>query len=78
MTLLDQLIQLAKEIENVEPIDWGYVALDEDATYDLLGNSVLDMYLNMDKDDREMVMLATVVKLVVENFVLTTKLMTDT
>lgn len=70
MNLVDQLIELAKEIETEDPIDFGMLRVDEDVAYTLMATSVLEMYLNNDKDTREMILLATVVKLTVENFCL--------
>lgn len=75
MDLTYKLISLAKEIESEDPIDWGMVRLDEDQTYELMANNVLEMYLGADKESRDIVMLATVVKLTVENFVLNLKLL---
>ncbi len=70
MNLVDQLVELAKEIESEDPIDFGMLNVDEDVAYRLMATNVLEMYLNNDKDDRDMILLATVVKLTVENFCL--------
>ena len=70
MTLVKQLVELAKEIETEDPIDFGMLRVDEDVAFGLMATSVLEMYLNNDPEDRDMILLATVVKLTVENFCL--------
>jgi hypothetical protein len=70
MNLVEQLVELAKEIETEDPIDFGMLRVDEDVAFTLMATSVLEMYLNNDPEDRDMILLATVVKLTVENFCL--------
>jgi len=74
VNLVEQLVLIAEEIETADPIDWGMLEIDEHDAYTLMATGVLDNYLATDPDDRDMVMLATVVKLTVENFVLNLKL----
>lgn len=75
MNLTEQLIELAEEIEMSDPIDWGMLSISERDAYELIAGSVLENYLGMDKDCRDMMLLATTVKLTVENFVLNLKLL---
>ncbi|PIY69027.1 hypothetical protein COY90_02795 [Candidatus Roizmanbacteria bacterium CG_4_10_14_0_8_um_filter_39_9] len=75
MNLVEQLIDLAKEIETEDPIDFAMLQIDEDVAYTLMATAVLEMYLSNDKDSRDMILLATVIKLTVENFVLNLKLL---
>ena len=75
MTLVEQLAHLAQQVETDDPIDWGMLEIDEKDAYLLMASNVLEMYLSEDKDHRDMVMLATTVKLVVENLVLNLRLM---
>jgi hypothetical protein len=75
-----EIIDLAKEVEVTDPIDWGTLSIEEDETYYLVTTSVVEqlgvqfikgnMYIEADRD----VMIASIVKLVVENFVLNLKL----
>lgn len=74
MTLVEQIAALAQEVESGDPIDWGMLAINEDDAYKLIAAGVLEMYLSGDKDQRDMILLATTVKLTVENFVLNLKL----
>jgi hypothetical protein len=75
MNLTEQLIALAEEIEMSDPIDWGMLSISEHEAYELIAGSVLENYLGMDPAHRDMMLLATVVKLTVENFVLNLKLL---
>ena len=75
MTLVQQLVELAQEIESEDPIDWGMLSINEHDAYGMIATSVLENYLNTDANSRDIMMLATVVKLTVENFVLNFKLL---
>ena len=75
MSLTKQLVELAKEIDSVDPIDWGTLEISEDNAYALIADGVLENYLSTDADCRDMMLLAVVVKLTVENFVLNLKLL---
>jgi hypothetical protein len=75
MSLVEQIVELAKEIEHEDPIDWGMLNIDEDEAFKLIAPSVLANYLLLDKDSRDIMMLSTIVKLTVENFALNVKLM---
>ncbi len=75
MTLSDQLVELAELIESSDPIDWGMLNVSERESYSLIANSILDNYLMTDAESRDMILLATVIKLTVENFVLNLKLL---
>ncbi len=70
MITVDQLVMIAEEIELGDPIDWGMLGVDEHQAYLFLATGVLENYIASDPSDRELMLLATVVKLVVENFVL--------
>jgi hypothetical protein len=75
MTLVQQLVQLAQEIESEDPIDWGMLSVNENDAYEMIATSVLENYLKTDADSRDIMMLSTIVKLTVENFVLNLKLL---
>lgn len=65
---IEQLARLAQEGEGTDPIDWGYLNIDENTAYNLMASHVLEM------DTTPQIMQATIVKLLVENFVLNLKL----
>jgi hypothetical protein len=64
------LAELAMETESEDSIDWGMLAVDERAAYNLMASHVLEMFQNEDK----IAMMASITKLVVENFVLNLRL----
>ena len=66
---INLLVELAKEGESVDPIDWGELSISEDEAYALMASSVVDMEID------ELTTRATIVKLLVENFVLNLKLL---
>lgn len=69
-----RLIALAKEVEVRDQIDWTQLKVTEEEVYEMMGNSVVDQMYSLPDEHREGVALATMVKLLVENFVLNTKL----
>lgn len=75
-TLTEQLVDIAMSIESKDPIDWGMLSVKEEDAYALMAANVLDAYLADEPESRDMLLLATVVKLTVENFVLNLHLMT--
>lgn len=75
MTLTPQLIsEMAQEVESGDPIDWGMLAIDERTAYDMIATSMLEHYQSLDPQDRDLMLLSTATKLVVENMVLNLKL----
>ncbi len=63
------LVQLAKEADTVDPIDWGELNISEDEAFNLMAMHVAEMENNV------LTLKASCVKLMVENFVLNLKLM---
>ena len=74
MITVDQLVEIAEEIELGDPIDWGMLNVDEHQAYLFLATGVLENYKASDPSDRDLVLMASVVKLTVENFVLNLRL----
>ncbi len=73
---LQQLVELAQEVEITDPIDWGYLNIDEQSAYELIASGILEHYSNFESDqDRLQFLLVSVVKLTVENCVLNIKLL---
>jgi hypothetical protein len=72
MITLQSIISLAKEVESEDPIDWGMLTISEDDAYNLIALSVLEMFSEIDDPE---VLLATITKLVLENFVLNMKML---
>lgn len=68
---VNQLVELAKESEITDPIDWGLLSIKEDDAYKLMASHIIEI---MNSDKSEYVMAAIATKLLVENFVLNLKL----
>jgi len=66
---LRNLVELAREGEVMDPIDWGDLNISEDQAYAIMAAHVLQMDRNHLTDG------AIIVKLLVENFVLNLKLL---
>lgn len=71
---VQELASLAKEVELGDPIDWGMLNISEDQAYSLMANNVLEMFRDTPHDQRLTVALASLTKMLVENFVLNLKL----
>jgi hypothetical protein len=70
-----QVIELAKQIEETDPIDWSDLPLNRESIYFVLGTTVLERVAKTQSaSEREIILLASVVKLTVENFVLEMRL----
>lgn len=69
MNEVDLLVDLAKEVELTDPIDWGMLNVDEDEAYRLVALSVVEL------EDNVLTLKASLTKLMVENFVLNLKLL---
>lgn len=72
---LNELIELAKEVESEDPIDWGMINIDEDEALRLIALSTFEQFADkLDTDEVKITMLVTIIKLVLENFALNLKL----
>jgi hypothetical protein len=72
---IEQLAQLAREAEGNDPIDWGMIPIREEDAYLQMAAQVIEMMKAYGPADRQYVALATITKLLVENFVLNYQLM---
>lgn len=70
---IDEIVSLAREVEIGDPIDWGLLNIDEESAYKLMTMSVVEKFNEFSPNERS-IMIATIVKLVVENFTLNLKL----
>jgi len=65
---LDQLVEIAAEVEAGDPADWGKLAVGQEQAFKMIGTSILDMFdKEVYTDDDKLIMLATITKLTVEN-----------
>ena len=73
---LEQLVEIAAEVEAGDPTDWGKLAVGQTEAFPLIGTSILDMFdKEVYTDDDKLIMLATITKLTVENMLLNLKIM---
>lgn len=70
--LINTVADLAKEVGNHDPLDFGSLDIDEDSVCHLMASNVVDKYQNISED--RLVMLATITHLIIENFILNLKL----
>ncbi len=71
---IEQLVDLAKEVEMGDPIDWGMLNIGEDEADALMASHLLELFSQVPNDQQFTVALASLTKLLVENFVLNLKL----
>lgn len=74
---VENLAELAQEVELTDPIEWGMLSVDEETSYRLMASSVLELFDGIEKDQQLAIALASITKLLVENFVLNLKLETQ-
>lgn len=67
---INQLIELAKQAENTDQIDWGELPVNEDLVYESIAYAMYNAYQKSSPATRELVLLASIIKVQVENFVL--------
>jgi hypothetical protein len=73
---LEQLVEIAAEVEAGDPADWGKLAVGQEQAFRMIGTTILDMFdKEVYTDDDKLIMLATITKLTVENMLLNLKTM---
>lgn len=66
----EKLIELAMEADLVDPVDWGLIPIEERKVYEVMASNVIEQFSNIKDEDQLLIALATLTKLLVENFVL--------
>lgn len=67
---VEQLAILAQDVETKDPIDWGMLSIREEDAYKLVASHFLESIASVPEEQRLTIAMATVTKLLVENFVL--------
>lgn len=67
---VDQLASIAQEAEIKDPILWSSMTVDKDTAYKLMASSVIEQFADLEEDEKMLIALGTITKLLVENFVL--------
>jgi hypothetical protein len=77
---IEQLVELAKEAETRNPIEWGEIPVNEDLVYNTFAVAMLSAYQRISVDNKDLVLLASIIKLQAESFALNqhNKILLDT
>jgi hypothetical protein len=72
---IEHLLEIVKEVERETPIDWGMLPFDEEEAVKLIAYGIVEQFENewvekFSLQEMHYIMLATIIKLVAENFVL--------
>jgi len=74
---IDELVDIAFAVEEGDPIDWGKLLQGKEQAMKMIAASIIEQFDKDDyTDDDKMVILATITKLVTENMILHTKILT--
>ena len=75
---VNEIVELVQLIDSEDPIDWAMLSINENDATELIVNSILDQYRTVwsayDTDNQLRIMLASIAKLALENFVLNVRL----
>jgi hypothetical protein len=71
---VSEVVELAMEAAKEDPIDFGYLTIDEESSYNLVALSLMEREEFFDEKTGMSIMLACLTKLLVENMVLNLKL----
>lgn len=76
--MVDLVVELAREVESDDSINWAMFPASEESLYKVAATQILESF-NMitDRNDQILMLLATTVKLVVENAVLNHQLLSS-
>lgn len=69
----DDLADMAMQAEITDPIDWGLLSIEERQAYVMMAASVIEQVSGIKDEQKLLVAMATMTKLLVENFVLNLK-----
>ncbi|UTS52085.1 hypothetical protein [Synechococcus phage BUCT-ZZ01] len=72
--LVEQIVDIAMEVDKEYPVDFAMLNLNERDIYMQMASGILEMYLSAPPDQREMILLGAMTQMVVENFVLSNTL----
>ena len=69
-----QLADMAMQAEITDPIDWGMLSIEERQAYIMMANCVIEQVNGIKDEQKLIIAMATMTKLLVENFVLNLKI----
>lgn len=68
--LIEQVAELAMEVDFVDKIDWGTLNVSKKQAFVMMAENTVKQFVGLDPNTRDIVMMSTMTKLLVENFVL--------
>jgi len=71
---ITKLADLAMQAELIEPIDWEALEINQQELFMLMASNVIEQMESVEEDQRAPVALATITKLLVENYISNLKL----
>ena len=74
---LEQLVELAIEVEHHDPLPWESVNISRETAYGMMAAHVIDLFERESTANKETVMMSVMTKLLVENFFLNLRLSQD-
>lgn len=73
--IVSLISKLAQEVEVEDSIDWGDLSIKETTAFDIMASEIFEKFKETENQENDrIILLATITKLVVENFVLNLKL----
>jgi hypothetical protein len=74
---VDELVDIAFAVEEGDPIDWSIFTKGKEQSMKMIAASIIEQFDREEiSQDHRLIMLATITKLVVENMILHTELLT--
>lgn len=70
---VEQLAQISMAAEEGDPFDWGSLKVSKQAAYELMASHALELYATQGPY-RDIILLSSLTKSIVENFILNLKL----
>lgn len=67
---VEQLVELAREAESRNPIEWGELPVDENQVYTIFATAMLTAMERISPANKDIIFLGSIVKLQSENFAL--------
>lgn len=73
---LDLLVEVAKDIEREDPLNWGRLSVGKDEAFKMIGSSILEKFDKPEYTEEDKIaILAILTNLTVENFLLNLKIL---
>jgi hypothetical protein len=71
---IELLVDLAQEAEISDPLDWNNLHINKQSAYHIMASQMIELF-GEPQTQREIVIMSSMLKLIVENFLLNTRLL---